>query len=149
MEQAKIGDKVRVHFTGRVDVVQAGKSNQMVFESSKDRQPLEFELGQNQVISGLEQAIIGMEPGQTKTVEVPPSEAFGPRREELVARVERNQLGSIEEVKPGMQLELKMSSGQNVKALVVDVDGDQVKLDANHPLAGKDLQLDLELVEIL
>ncbi len=142
MAQAKLGDIVKVHYTGKLE-------DGTVFDTSADRDPLQFKIGEGQIIPGFEQAVVGMNPGESKTIKVPRDEAYGPRREELVAVVDRNQLpaGFIPEV--GQQLQSRQPDGQTIVVTVIDVSESSVTVDANHPLAGKDLTFDIQLVEIV
>jgi peptidylprolyl isomerase len=141
MAQANSGTTVRVHYTGKLDDGQ-------VFDSSRQREPLEFTLGGGQVIPGFDQAVAGMEPGEAKTVTIPADEAYGGRSEELFLRVERDRLPPDLEPEVGQQLQMNQG-GQVAIVTVAEVADDAVTLDANHPLAGKDLTFELELVEIV
>lgn len=140
MAEAKSGDTVRVHYTGRLD---SGE----VFDSSQGRDPLEFTLGTGQVIPGFEEAVTGMSPGEEKQVKIPADEAYGPRREEMMLVIGRDQLPEDIEPEAGQQLQMSQA-GQDLVVRVADVSDETVTLDANHPLAGQDLTFDLELVEI-
>lgn len=142
MAQAKLGDKVRVHYTGTFD-------DGTVFDSSLDREPLEFTIGIGQVIPGFDRAMIDMEPGQKKAVNIPAEEAYGSRVEELVAQIGRDRLPPGLQVEVGQQLQLSLADGEEAIVLIVDHSETTVTLDANHPMAGLDLNFDLELVEIL
>jgi peptidylprolyl isomerase len=142
MAQAKQGDKVKVHYTGTFD-------DGTVFDTSADRGPLEFTVGSGQVIQGFDRALIDMEPGQKKTVNIPVEEAYGPRSEELVAEIGRDRLPANLELEIGQQLQLSLADGEEAVVLVVDLSETSVTLDANHPMAGFDLTFELELVEIL
>ena len=141
MGQAKNGDTVKVHFTGRLE-------NGEVFSNSKDDQPLEFTLGSGKIIPGFEEGIIGMEVGETKTITVPPEEAYGPRRKELIVDVEKTDLP--ENITPaiGEQIQIRQKDGNPIKVTITDMNEDTVTLDANHPLAGNTLFFHVELVEI-
>lgn len=140
MAQAHTGDTVRVHYTGKL-------GDGEVFDSSRDRDPLEFTLGGGQVIAGFDDAVTGMQPGDEKTVTIPAEQAYGPRRDEMVGEVPRAQFPPNIEPKVGQQLQMQQN-GQNFVVTVADVSDEVVRLDANHPLAGKDLTFELELVEI-
>ena len=142
MSHANPGSLVRVHYTGKLP-------DGTVFDSSRDRQPLEFTLGQGQVIPGFEQAVAGMNSGETKTAEIPAEQAYGPYREDMVLEVSREQIPP--QIKPeiGQQLELRDQQGQRIPARVTQANDNSITLDANHPLAGKSLTFDLELVEIV
>jgi FKBP-type peptidyl-prolyl cis-trans isomerase 2 len=140
MEQARTGDTVRIHYTGKL-------GDGEVFDSSRDREPLEFTLGGGQVIAGFDAAVTGMQPGDEKTVTIPAEEAYGPRRDEMVGEVPRAQFPPNIEPQVGQQLQMQQN-GQSFVVTVAGVSDDVVRLDANHPLAGKDLTFELELVEI-
>jgi len=129
MSQAKCGDRVKVHYTGRLE-------NGEVFADSTESKPLEFTIGKGEVIQGFEKAIIAMEVGETKTIKLPPEEAYGPRQEDLVVDVKKNSLP--EDITPiiGQQLQIPQRNGKPVEVTVSDISGDTVTLDANHPLAG-------------
>lgn len=141
MAQAKSGDTVRVHYTGRLD-------DGSVFDSSEGREPLEFVLGAQQVIPGFEEAVDGLSPGEERTVDIPADRAYGPRREEMVLTVGRDQFP--DEIRPEVGQQLQMSQdGQVAIVTIIGVSDAEVTLDANHPLAGKDLTFDVQLVEIV
>jgi len=140
--EAKLGDTVRVHYTGKLE-------DGTVFDSSLDRDPVEFTLGASQVIPGFEQAVVGMSPGESKTVEVPADQAYGPYREELVQEIDRELVPEDLKLEVGQQLALRLSPGRSIRVTVTKLTESKVTLDANHPLAGKDLTFDLQLVEIV
>ena len=139
--QAKKGDKVSIHYIGTL-------ADGTVFDSSRDREPLQFELGGGQVIPGFETAVLGMTPGETKKVSIPPDQAYGERHDEMVGRLEKSQLPPDLDPQVGMQLESRDDKGQMFLLTVVAVEEDTVTVDANHPLAGETLTFDLELVSI-
>jgi len=142
MAQAANGNTVKVHYTGKLE-------DGTVFDSSADRDPLEFTLGEQQVIPGFEQAVIGLEVEQSKTVTIPCAEAYGPYRDEMVMEVERSQFPENVNPEKGQQYDMKRGEeGPIARVTVVGVSDDKIKLDANHPLAGKDLTFELKLVEI-
>lgn len=141
MAQPQKGNTVAVHYTGRLE-------DGTVFDSSKDGDPLRFKLGEGQVIPGFEQAILDLEPGQTGTTRIPPEEGYGPHRTELIVAIPREQLPSDIEPEIGQHFQLTVDQGNNVPVVVKDVSETSVTFDANHPLAGKTLVFDLELVEI-
>lgn len=141
MAKAKSGDKVRVHYTGRLDDGQ-------VFDSSRDREPLEFQLGEGQVIEGFDDAVTGMSPGESKTVTIPADSAYGQRRSELAVRVPRSEFPPNIQPEIGQQLQMQQQGGPPVVVTVAEVTDEYVTLDANHPLAGENLTFDLELVDI-
>lgn len=142
MAQAKDGDTIKVHYTGKLD-------DGSVFDSSADRDPLEFKLGDNRIIRGFENAVIGMEPGGKSTVKIPADEAFGPYKDEMIMEVKKEDLPTDLEPKIGQKFNLQQSDDQTIIVTVTELTGDTVTLDANHPLAGKDLSFDIELVEIV
>lgn len=141
MAQAKSGDTVRVHYTGRLE-------DGSVFDSSRGREPLEFVLGAHQVIPGFEEAVDGLSPGEERSVNIPVDRAYGPRREEMMLSVPRDQFP--DEIRPEVGQQLQMSQdGQVAVVTVTGVTEAEVTLDANHPLAGKALTFDVQLVEIV
>jgi FKBP-type peptidyl-prolyl cis-trans isomerase 2 len=141
MTQAQRGDKVKVHYTGKLD-------DGTVFDSSEGREPLEFTLGQGQVIPGFEEGVVGMEPGDSKTLNIPPEQAYGPHRPEGVFEIERSEIPPSIPLQEGMRLQANQQGGRTVELTVVEFDDSKVTLDGNHPLAGKDLTFDIELAEI-
>ncbi len=141
MPQAKSGDKVKVHYTGKLE-------DNTVFDSSKDRPPLEFTIGSGSIIPGFENAVIGMETGESKTFTVPPDEAYGQPRDELKMEVNKSDFPDDITPEVGQQLQMKRADGNVVNVVVANMEGEKVTLDANHPLAGKALTFDIELVEI-
>ncbi len=142
MAQAKKGDKVLVHYTGTYD-------DGTVFDSSVERGPLEVTIGTGMVIPGFDRALVDMEPGQKKTVNIPVDEAYGPRAEELIAEIKRDQIPAEIPLEIGQQLQLSLADGGEAIVMIVDLNDTTVTLDANHPMAGLDLNFELELVEIL
>ena len=141
MSQAKAGDKVKVHYTGKLE-------NGDVFDSSQGREPLEFTLGQGMVIPGFDEGISGMEVGQKKSLTIEPAQAYGDRREDLEVMIKKNVIPEDIDPKVGLQLQMQNPDGQMINVVITEVNDDDVKLDANHPLAGKTLIFDVELVEI-
>lgn len=141
MSEAKKGDKVKVHYTGRLN-------DGSEFDSSKDRDPLEFEIGSQQVIPGFENAVLGLKTGESVTVNIPSDDAYGPRVDEMVLKIEKEKLPPDFNPELGQQFQLPQQNGQNVVVTVTDITDTQIELDANHPLAGKDLTFDIQLVEI-
>jgi len=139
---AKNGDTVKVHYTGRL-------GNGTVFGSSVGGEPLQFTLGAGQVIPGFEQTVIGMQPGESKTVVIPADQAYGPYRDELVMVRDRDQLPPDWEPQVGNRFPLTQPDGQVIWATVIDVSESSITLDFNHHLAGKDLTFDITLVEIM
>ncbi|MCK5242342.1 peptidylprolyl isomerase [bacterium] len=142
MAPVKEGDTVKIHYTGKLE-------NSEVFDSSRDREPLEFKLGAGGLIPGFETAVMGMHPTDTKTVTIPSDQAYGPKMDQLIFEVERTQLPHDLEPQAGMQLAVTSPDGKQVPVWILEVMEKTVKLDGNHPLAGKDLIFDLELVEIV
>jgi peptidylprolyl isomerase len=138
---AQPGHSVKVHYTGRLD-------DGTVFDSSQDRDPLAFTLGTGEVIPGFEQAVLGMSVGETRTHRIEAEEAYGEHRDEMVLRVEREQLPPDLHPEAGQQLQIQQSSGEVIPVVVTDVDSDSITLDANHPLAGQPLTFEIELVEV-
>lgn len=141
MAQATNGDTVRVHYTGKLE-------DGTVFDSSQDSEPLEFTIGEGEVIPGFENAVIGMELGQKKTVTIPSEEAYGPHHEEMIATVDRGQFPDDVHPEIGQEYEMQRDDGETFVMTVTDVTDDEITLDANHPLAGEDLTFDLELMGI-
>jgi FKBP-type peptidyl-prolyl cis-trans isomerase 2 len=139
---AVIGDTVKVHYTGRL-------GNGTIFDSSVEREPLQFTLGQGQVIRGFEQAVLGMTVGESKTVVIPADEAYGPYRDELVIVANRSNFPPGWEPEIGDQLPITQPDGREIWVRVVEITESTITIDANHHLAGKDLVFDIELVEIL
>ncbi len=142
MAKAKTGDTVKVHYTGKLN-------NGDVFDSSVDAEPLQFTTGAKQMIPAFEEAIIDMEPGEKKTIEIPANAAYGQPREELTQTLDRSTLPAEIELKVGLQLTAQGPDGQPFTVTVAAFDDKTVTLDGNHPLAGEDLTFDVELVEIV
>jgi peptidylprolyl isomerase len=142
MTEAKMGDVVRINYTGRL-------TNGTQFDSSSGKEPLEFTIGMGQVIKGLEAQVAGMEPGSKATVTIPCEQAYGPHRQEAIQTLDRAKVPSGIDVRPGTQLQARTADGGMLPITVVEVDESIVKVDANHPLAGQDLVFDVELVEIV
>jgi peptidylprolyl isomerase len=142
MTQAKSGDTVKIHYTGRLN-------DGTVFDSSAGRDPLEFTLGSGQVIPGFDAGVDGMQVGESKTVEIPNDQAYGPHYAEMVATVGRDQLPEGMNPEIGDQLQVQQPNGQPVMVVVTASDDASITIDGNHPLAGKDLIFDIELVEIV
>lgn len=141
MSKAKDGDTVKVHYTGTLE-------NGEVFDTSQEREPLEFQLGQGQLIPGFEKAVIGMSEGDSTTVDIPSDEAYGEVREDLVINVPKDQLPDDVEPQVGMQLQVNQQNGQPIPVRVTEIKDEELVLDANHPLAGKDLTFEIELLEV-
>lgn len=144
MSKVKDGDTVKVHYTGTLT------EEGTVFDSSEDREPLEFTLGEGKLIPGFEKAVVGMEEGDETTVEIESGDAYGQRREDLELEVAKSDLPDNIEPEVGMQLQMQQQeNGQAIPVQITAVEDELVKLDANHPLAGKDLTFDIELIEII
>lgn len=141
MGRAKPGDTVKIHYKGSLD-------DGTIFDSSEGREPLEFKIGSGNIIPGVEEAVIGMETDEKKTATIPPEKGYGEYRDEMVVEVEKNMFPDHITPKVGQQLELRQSDGQAVVVTVTDISDENVKLDANHPLAGKDLTFEIELKKI-
>lgn len=141
MSMAKDGDTVKVHYTGTLE-------DGTVFDSSRDREPLQFTLGKGQLIKGFENAVLGMSIGETKTVTIPSNEAYGPHRDELVLKFNKSDFPPNIEPKEGLVLNLRSPDGRSMIAEITEVSGDSLTLDANHPLAEKDLTFKIDLVEV-
>lgn len=141
MKQAKKGDTVHVHYTGKFE-------DGTVFDSSNGGVPLEFTIGADQVIAGFENAIVGMKPGERKHEVIEADSAYGRRDDQLVFTVGRDQLPPGSEVEVGDTLQIGFADGQTASVQVAAMDENSLTLDANHPLAGKTLVFDLELVTI-
>lgn len=141
MATAESGDKVKVHYSGKLE-------DGTTFDSSAGREPLEFMLGQGQVIPGFDQGVEGMETGEKKELNIPADQAYGPRRDELIAQVDRSVFPNDIEPEIGKVLQMETKNGQTINVQVTAIEGDNVTLDANHPLAGQDLTFEVELVEI-
>ena len=142
MAQAKNGDTVKVHYTAKLE---DGK----VIDTSINHEPWQFTIGEDKLIQGFKEAVIGMNPGESKTVKVPADKAYGPHRKGMALVVDRNKLP--EHIKPevGQQLRIPQADGKTAVVTVIDVSESKVTIDANHPLAGKDLTFDIELIEIV
>ncbi len=141
MTTAKKGDLVFVHYTGKFD---SGE----VFDSSTDGSPLYFILGEGDIIEGFDKAVIGMAIGEKKTVKISPAQGYGEYSEERVISTDRKNFGEGFEPEVDQQLALQLENGERAIATIVDFDDNSVTLDMNHPLAGENLNFDLELVDI-
>jgi peptidylprolyl isomerase len=141
MTRAKIGDTVRVHYMGKLD-------NGTVFDTTIAHDPVEFTIGSRQVIPGFEQAVIGLQPGESVTVRVPAPKGFGSYRPEMVQNVHPSQLPEGFEPEVGQQLQIPRQDGEPFLVRITDVSEASITLDANHPLAGQDLTFNVRLVQI-
>lgn len=142
MTQAKIGDTVRVHYTGKLE-------EGVAFDSSMGADPLEIKLGSGRFIPGFEDAIVGMSPGETKTIKIPPEKAYGLYREDRVIKMDRKELPEDIVPQEGMVLEICASNGTIVPVQITEVTESAVTLDANHPLVEQTLTFEIQLVEIV
>jgi FKBP-type peptidyl-prolyl cis-trans isomerase 2 len=141
-EKVHKGDTIKVHYTGRLE---SGKE----FDSSLDRQPLQFEVGAGRVIKGFEDAVVGLKVGEKKTVTIPSKNAYGSYDENLLIEIPKKNVPEGVTPEIGMSLQLVNQQGQAAHVVVTEILDETVKLDANHPLAGKALVFDLEVLEIL
>ena len=142
MIQAKSGDTVKVHYTGKFE-------DGTEFATSINDDPLQFTIGEGQVISGLEQAVMGMSPGEEKTAEILAEQAYGPYQANKVVEINRNRFPPQLELQIGTVLKMRKAGGKKIRRIVTTISETSVTLDANHPLAGEDLTFDLQLMEIV
>ncbi|MBN1218923.1 MAG: peptidylprolyl isomerase [Anaerolineae bacterium] len=142
MIQAKSGDTVKVHYTGKFE-------DGTEFASSINDDPLQFTIGKGEVIPGLEQAVIGMSPGESKTAEILAEQAYGPYQESKVREINRDQFPPHLNLQVGKVLTTRKADGEKVKHIVTTVSETNVTIDANHPLAGEDLIFDIQLIEVV
>jgi peptidylprolyl isomerase len=141
MQQAKSGDTVKVHYSGRL-------TDGTTFDSSEGRDPLEFKVGNGDVIKGFDEGVTGMSVGDKKTVHIPANEAYGQKDDNRIVEFPRENFPADLEPEVGMQLNMTNGSGQVIPVVIIGVGNESVTLDANHPLAGEDLIFDIELVDI-
>lgn len=141
-DKVKKGDTIRVHYTGKLEDGQE-------FDSSLKRDPLQFEVGTGSMIKGFENAVLDLKPGDKKTVTIVPEEAYGERDENLLIKMPKKSVPEGVTPEVGMRLQIANQQGQAVPVVVTEVLDDSLRLDANHPLAGKTLVFDIEVVEIL
>lgn len=134
-------NNVSVHYTGTLE-------NGEVFDSSRDREPLSFEVGAGQMIPGFEKAVKGMKLNETKKITIEPSEAYGELKPEMVQKITKEQLPPELKVHVGQQLASEMPDGQQIIVTVKDISDEEITIDANHPLAGKTLNFEIEVVDI-
>ena len=142
MQQAQQGDKVRVHYHGKL-------RNGETFDSSQGREPLEFTVGSGQVIKGFDDGVKGMQVGDKKTVEIAVGDAYGEKSQDMLIEFPKDQFPDDVSPEIGQQLMMSNGSGQQFPVVIAEVREESVVLDANHPLAGQDLIFDIELVEIV
>jgi peptidylprolyl isomerase len=141
MAQAQSGNTVKVHYTGKLE-------DGTIFDSSVNREPLEFQLGQGQMIQGFEQAVYGMAVGESKTATIPVEQAYGPKSEDMILEVNRSEVPADLNPQVGQQLAIQQPDGHALPVTVTSVTDQTITLDANHPLAGKDLIFEIKVVEI-
>ena len=141
MSIAKKDNVVKVHYTGKLDSGQ-------VFDTSKDREPLQFKIGEGKLIPGFENGVVGMKLQETKTIKIPSAEAYGEKKPELMIEVKKQQLPDNLTPEIGMELVSKRQDGQEQIVKIAEIKDQSVVIDANHPLAGEDLTFEIELVEI-
>ncbi len=141
MTEAKQGDTVKVHYTGTLE-------DDTVFDSSRERDPLEFTLGTGMVVPGFENLVLGLKEGETAKETIPCAQAYGERRDELELEVKRTDIPADLDLSIGMHLRMQSPDGRSASVEVVELTDDTVKLDANHPLSGKDLTFEVELVAL-
>lgn len=141
MAHAQEGSTVKVNYTGKLE-------DGTVFDTSENREPLTFTIGEGKVIPGFEQAVTGMEPGESKTEKLAPEQAYGPRRDDMVMEMERDQIPDNVEAQEGQELQLRLQNGQTVPVVITKLSDESVTIDANHPLAGKTLVFDIELLDV-
>jgi peptidylprolyl isomerase len=142
MQQAKKGDLVRVHYTGRLVTGEQ-------FDSSEGSAPLEFTVGAGQMIRGFDSALPGMNVGEKKTIRIEPKDAYGEKDEQAIVRFPKENVPADMKIEIGMELTLSDEAGRPVPVVVIDITDKEIIMDANHFLAGKELIFDLELVEIV
>lgn len=141
MKEVNKDNTVKVHYTGKLE-------NGEVFDTSENKEPLEFKVGEGKLIPGFEEGVVGMKENESKTIKIPSKEAYDPVRDELRYEVEKDKLPENIEPKQGMQLVSKQPDGQEMVVTVDKVQEDKVVINANHPLAGKDLTFDIKVVDI-
>lgn len=140
-EQAKVGDTISVHYTGRL-------ADGQVFDSSEGNDPLAFVIGARQVIPGFENGVVGLAIGDKKTIEIKAEDAYGARAEELSQTVQRELLRMDVQPEIGMSFMVQTPDGQEIPVSITEITEETITLDANHPLAGKDLTFDVEVVDL-
>jgi peptidylprolyl isomerase len=141
MTQAKNGDTVKIHYTGKLQ-------DGTVFDSSSNREPLQFNIGSGQVIPGFEEAVTGMKVGEKKTALIPCDKAYGQKDPGMIMVVDRRHVPADIRPEVGQRLELGSPSGELLAVTVIEVNEENITLDANPPLAGEDLAFEIELVQI-
>lgn len=141
MNQAKPGDRVQVLYTGKFN-------NGEVFDASTDDAPLDFTIGQGEIIPGFEQGIIGMKEGESRVIHILPDEAYGQHDEELLYEVDRIDIPEDMELEVGREVEMSDEDGHTFPAVITHVGEETIEVDANHPLAGKELTFEIKLVAV-
>jgi peptidylprolyl isomerase len=142
MAQVKSGDKIKVHYHGKLT---SGET----FDTSEGRSPLEFEVGSGMVIKGFDEGVTGMEVGEKKTINIPVEDAYGPKNPDMIIEMPLDRFPKDMEIEVGIPLMMSDNQGQQFQVTIVEIKEKSALLDANHPLAGQDLIFDLELVEIV
>ena len=142
MTTAKIGDTVKVHFTGTLE-------DGSIFGSTRDEEPFEFTIGEKNMLPGFETAVIGMQQGDTKTITLPPEEAYGPHKNELVHVMERSGFPPEINLEAGKKLRVRTQDGKYAYVTIIEFTENKIVLDENDPLAGKTLTFKIELIDIL
>ena len=142
MASVKKGDTVRVHYTGKLE-------DGTVFDTSEDGASMEFKVGEGELLKAFEQGIVGMSVGETKTIQIPAAEAYGPRKDEMVFEFDRSRAPENFNAEIGQQLQMYRADGQAVNITVIGKSEKSFTMDCNHHLAGKDLTFDVRLEEIL
>lgn len=142
MKKAADGDRIKVHYTGTL-------GNGEVFDSSRDRDPLEFVLGEGQLIKDFEEAVVGMTAGEAKTFRVPAEKAYGAYSQDLLLEIPRETFPENIDPQPGLPLCMQRNDGEMLNVVITAVTEKTVTVDANHPLAGQDLAFDIEIVEVI
>jgi peptidylprolyl isomerase len=136
------GDQIKVNYVGRFD-------NGEVFDTSEGREPLEFTVGGEQVIAGFDRAVVGLKPGESCKVVVAPTDGYGEHVSEMVVTIERQQIPDNDKLVLGSMLEVGMEDGQSLEVQVVELSDETAVLDGNHPLAGKELHFEIELLDFV
>ena len=141
MKKVQEGNEVKVHYTGKL-------KDGTVFDSSRDREPLQFTVGAGMMIKGFDEAVRGMQIGESKSAEIPSEAAYGERNDQMMVKLTKDKFPEHISPEVGQQLSMQSEQGQPIPVVITEIEGDEVTLDANHPLAGKDLVFDIEIVEI-
>ena len=140
MTEAKRGDNVKVHYTGKL-------ADGTVFDSSDGGDPLEFAIGSGQVIQGFDEGVVGIKVGESKVLDIPVAKAYGERQDEMVIQAPIEQVPPDLKPELGMRLEMGGANGEVLRVVVVEIADTHITLDANPPLAGEDLTFEIELVD--